>query len=87
MLEKKRDMAYGENPHQEAAFYRETTHRTGSLADATVLQGNPPTFNDIIDLDAAYRIATDFTAPDVLHRQAGQSRPAWPRTTAWPTPT
>ena len=63
VLEKKQDMPYGENPHQEAAFYRETTHRTGSLADATVLQGNPPTFNDMIDLDAAYRMATDFTAP------------------------
>ena len=63
VLEKKQDMPYGENPHQEAAFYRETTHRTGSLADATLLQGNPPTFNDMIDLDAAYRVATDFTAP------------------------
>ena len=27
------------------------------------LQGDPPTFNDLLDLDAAYRIATDFTAP------------------------
>jgi phosphoribosylaminoimidazolecarboxamide formyltransferase/IMP cyclohydrolase len=63
VLEKKSDMPYGENPHQEAAFYRETTHRTGSLADATVLQGSPPTFNDLIDLDAAYRVATDFTSP------------------------
>jgi phosphoribosylaminoimidazolecarboxamide formyltransferase/IMP cyclohydrolase len=63
VLEKKRDLPYGENPHQEAAFYRETTHRTGSLADATVLQGNPPTFNDLVDLDAAYRVATDFTSP------------------------
>ena len=77
VLEKKRDMAYGENPHQEAAFYRETTHRTGSLADATVLQGNPPTFNDIIDLDAAYRMATDFTSPTCcIVKQA--NRPAWP---------
>jgi phosphoribosylaminoimidazolecarboxamide formyltransferase/IMP cyclohydrolase len=63
VLEKMRDLPYGENPHQEAAFYRETTHRTGSLADATILQGNPPTFNDLIDLDAAYRVATDFTSP------------------------
>jgi phosphoribosylaminoimidazolecarboxamide formyltransferase / IMP cyclohydrolase len=35
----------------------------GSLADATQLQGAEPTFNDLLDLDAAYRIATDFTAP------------------------
>ncbi|HSH22219.1 MAG TPA: bifunctional phosphoribosylaminoimidazolecarboxamide formyltransferase/IMP cyclohydrolase [Candidatus Caenarcaniphilales bacterium] len=63
VLEKKRDLGYGENPHQEAAFYRETTHRTGSLADAVQLQGDEPTFNDLLDLDAAYRIATDFTVP------------------------
>jgi phosphoribosylaminoimidazolecarboxamide formyltransferase/IMP cyclohydrolase len=63
VVEKVRDLGYGENPQQEAAFYRETTHRSGSLADATQLQGDLPTFNDLIDLDAAYRIATDFTAP------------------------
>lgn len=62
-VEKVRDLAYGENPQQQAAFYRETTHRSGSLADATQLQGDQPTFNDLLDLDAAYRIATDFTAP------------------------
>jgi phosphoribosylaminoimidazolecarboxamide formyltransferase/IMP cyclohydrolase len=63
VVEKVRDLGYGENPQQAAAFYRETTHRSGSLADATQLQGDEPTFNDLIDLDAAYRIATDFTAP------------------------
>ena len=63
VVEKVRDLAYGENPQQQAAFYRETTHRTGSLADAVQLQGDQPTFNDLLDLDAAYRIATDFTAP------------------------
>ena len=63
VLEKMRDLDYGENPHQQAAYYRETTHRGGSLSDATLLQGGQPTFNDLLDLDAAYRIATDFTAP------------------------
>ena len=62
-VEKVRDLAYGENPQQQAAFYRETTHRRWSLADARQLQGNQPTFNDLLDLDAGYRIATDFTAP------------------------
>jgi phosphoribosylaminoimidazolecarboxamide formyltransferase / IMP cyclohydrolase len=63
VVEKVRDLGYGENPQQGAAFYRETTHRSGSLADATLIQGEPPTFNDLLDLDAAYRIATNFTAP------------------------
>ncbi len=60
VLEKVTDLPYGENPHQRAAFYRETTHRDGTLADAETLQGRPPTFNDLLDLDAAWRIAADF---------------------------
>ncbi len=63
VLRKERDLPYGENPHQSAAFYRETTHRSRSLADAEQLQGPQPTFNDLVDLDAAYRVAADFTAP------------------------
>ena len=63
VVEKVRDLEYGENPHQEAAFYRETTHRSGSLADAVQLQGDRPTLNDLLDLNAAYRVASDFTAP------------------------
>lgn len=62
-VEKVRDLPYGENPHQEAAFYRETAPLGRSLADAWQYQGDEPTFNDLIDLDAAYRVATDFTAP------------------------
>jgi phosphoribosylaminoimidazolecarboxamide formyltransferase/IMP cyclohydrolase len=66
VLEKVADLPYGENPHQRAAFYRETTHRSGSLADAAQLHGSPPTFNNLLDLDAAYRIAADYTTPTVV---------------------
>jgi phosphoribosylaminoimidazolecarboxamide formyltransferase/IMP cyclohydrolase len=62
VLRKERDLAYGENPHQAAAFYRETTHRRRSLADAERLSGPLPTYNDLLDLDAAYRIANDFAS-------------------------
>jgi phosphoribosylaminoimidazolecarboxamide formyltransferase/IMP cyclohydrolase len=65
VLEKVTDLRYGENPHQTAAFYRETTHRSGTLADAALLQGEEPSFNNLLDLDAAYRIANDFTTPTV----------------------
>ncbi|HEX5452088.1 MAG TPA: bifunctional phosphoribosylaminoimidazolecarboxamide formyltransferase/IMP cyclohydrolase, partial [Candidatus Limnocylindrales bacterium] len=65
VLEKVSDLGYGENPHQTAAFYRETTHRKGTLADASLLQGSNPTFNNLLDLDAAYSVATDFTTPTV----------------------
>ena len=62
VLEKVDDLRYGENPHQRAAFYRETTHRSGTLADANQIQGNRPSFNNLLDLDAAYRIAMDYTS-------------------------
>ncbi|TFG67997.1 MAG: bifunctional phosphoribosylaminoimidazolecarboxamide formyltransferase/IMP cyclohydrolase [Thermomicrobiales bacterium] len=65
VLRKVDDLGYGENPHQRAAFYRETTHRSGTLADATRLQGEMPSFNNLLDLDAAYRIARDYTSPTV----------------------
>jgi phosphoribosylaminoimidazolecarboxamide formyltransferase/IMP cyclohydrolase len=65
VLEKVDDLRYGENPHQRAAVYRETTHRSGTVADATQIQGSRPSFNNLLDLDAAYRIASDYTAPTV----------------------
>jgi phosphoribosylaminoimidazolecarboxamide formyltransferase/IMP cyclohydrolase len=65
VLEKVDDLRYGENPHQRAAFYRETTHRSATLADAAQLQGDRPSFNNLLDLDAAYQIARDYTAPTV----------------------
>jgi phosphoribosylaminoimidazolecarboxamide formyltransferase / IMP cyclohydrolase len=65
VLEKVDDLRYGENPNQRGAFYREMTHRAGTLADARQIQGMRPSFNDLLDLDAAYTIAADFTAPTV----------------------
>lgn len=66
VLEKVDDLRYGENPNQRGAFYRETTHRAGTLADATQIQGSRPSFNDLLDLDSAYAFATDFTAPTAV---------------------
>src|SRR3954466_7761727 len=65
VLEKVEDLRSGETPPQRAAFYRETTHRNGTLADATQIRGDRPSFNNYLDLDTAYRIARDFTAPTV----------------------
>ena len=65
VLEKVADLRYGENPHQSAAFYRETTHRSGTLADSAQLHGERPSFNNLLDLDAAYRTANDYTGPTV----------------------
>jgi AICAR transformylase/IMP cyclohydrolase PurH (only IMP cyclohydrolase domain in Aful) len=66
VLEKVSDLRYGENPHQTGAFYRETTHRSAGIADAAQLQGGTPSFNNLLDLDVAYRIASDYTTPTVV---------------------
>lgn len=63
VLRKQRDLGYGANPQQRAAVYRDASARPGTLADARRLQGPEPTFNDLLDLDAAWRIVNDFTAP------------------------
>ncbi len=53
------DLRYGENPHQEAAFYR--IPGGGPLADARQLHGKALSYNNIADLDAAVSIAAEFT--------------------------
>jgi phosphoribosylaminoimidazolecarboxamide formyltransferase/IMP cyclohydrolase len=61
-LTKIRDLRYGENPHQVAAWYRGDGHALGFGA-ATVHQGKELSFTNLLDLDAAARIALEFTEP------------------------
>ena len=56
-------MRYGENPHQEAAFYIDQQAATGSLATADQLQGKALSYNNIADSDAALECVRQFTAP------------------------
>ena len=72
---------------RRGAFYRETTHRSAGVADATSLQGGTPSFNNLLDLDVAYRIASDYTTPTVVHRQAHRSGRASRRPTSSSRPT
>ncbi|MDR2837996.1 MAG: bifunctional phosphoribosylaminoimidazolecarboxamide formyltransferase/IMP cyclohydrolase, partial [Azonexus sp.] len=51
---KLQDLRYGENPHQEAAFYRDLYPAPGSLAVAEQLQGKELSYNNIADADAAW---------------------------------
>jgi len=63
-LEKIRDLRYGENPHQKAAWYAPSprTSATG-LGSASILQGKELSFTNLLDLDAAARIALEFDEP------------------------
>lgn len=62
-LEKHQDLRYGENPHQQAAFYRSRDAKPGSLAHAAQLQGKPLSYNNIADSDAALQCVRQFEAP------------------------
>jgi len=53
-------MRYGENPHQQAAFYRETTQVPGSIASYQQLQGKELSYNNIGDADAAWECVKAF---------------------------
>ena len=57
-------LRYGENPHQQAALYRNDGTATG-LAGARQLHGKPMSYNNYVDADAARRSAYDFAAPAV----------------------
>jgi len=64
-LEKIRDLRYGENPHQRAAWYRAggVTGATGGLGAATIVQGKELSYTNLLDLDAAARIVLEFDEP------------------------
>ena len=51
---KLQDLRYGENPHQQAAFYRDLDPLPGSLVSARQLQGKELSYNNIADADAAW---------------------------------
>ena len=53
-------MRYGENPHQNAAFYREKSPASGTIAAARQLQGKELSYNNIADADAALECVKSF---------------------------
>ncbi|WP_447729576.1 bifunctional phosphoribosylaminoimidazolecarboxamide formyltransferase/IMP cyclohydrolase [Pseudoxanthomonas suwonensis] len=57
------DLRYGENPHQQAAFYRDLHPAPGSLATFEQLQGKELSYNNIADADAAWECVRQFDAP------------------------
>ncbi|MBE0480479.1 MAG: bifunctional phosphoribosylaminoimidazolecarboxamide formyltransferase/IMP cyclohydrolase [Dehalococcoidia bacterium] len=66
-LKKKYDLRYGENPHQQAAFYVEEVAGSapGGVSSAEQLRGKELSFNNILDADAAWKAAADFDAPTI----------------------
>ncbi|MEE8464177.1 MAG: bifunctional phosphoribosylaminoimidazolecarboxamide formyltransferase/IMP cyclohydrolase [Gammaproteobacteria bacterium] len=56
-------LRYGENPHQQAAFYRDRNAPAGSLGGAKQHQGKNLSYNNIADTDAAWECVGQFDAP------------------------
>jgi len=57
------DLRYGENPHQQAAFYRDERPVAGAIATCRQLQGKELSYNNIADGDAAWECAKSFAEP------------------------
>lgn len=63
VYEKAQGLRYGENPHQQAAFYREKHFTGAGVANARQLHGKELSFNNIVDLESAYAIVAEFDKP------------------------
>jgi len=57
--EKMMDLRYGENPHQNAAYYVSTTEK-GAMKDFEQLNGKELSFNNIRDMDVAWKVVSEF---------------------------
>lgn len=62
-FEKISDLRYGENPHQRASFYKWGGQPVHGLAAARQLQGKELSYNNIVDLEAAWNLIREFDTP------------------------
>lgn len=60
---KRMDLRYGENPHQRGTLYVQDDDRLGTVAAARQLQGKELSFNNLVDLDAAWGLVQEFDRP------------------------
>jgi phosphoribosylaminoimidazolecarboxamide formyltransferase / IMP cyclohydrolase len=64
-LERRETMRYGENPHQAAALYVPAGKPAAGFAAAKQIQGKELSYNNLVDLDSAWALATEFKRPAV----------------------
>ena len=66
-MEKQQDLRYGENPHQQAVFYRvDEFAQEHSLVNAEQLNGKELSYNNILDTDACWSLVREFDEPAVI---------------------
>ncbi|WDT81093.1 MAG: hypothetical protein MPW14_04735 [Candidatus Manganitrophus sp.] len=71
-FEKVQSLRYGENPHQQAAFYREPQATEGGVAAAKQIRGKELSYNNIPDTDAAFELRQRVQGTGRRHHQARQ---------------
>ncbi|ARN57591.1 bifunctional phosphoribosylaminoimidazolecarboxamide formyltransferase/IMP cyclohydrolase [Sedimentisphaera salicampi] len=64
-VEKVKDLRYGENPHQQAAFYRASDSKEVCVANAEIIEGGEKdiSFNNLLDANAAFELVKEFDVP------------------------
>ena len=62
---KEQDLRYGENPHQKAAFYSSNI-TSGAMNNIEQLQGKALSFNNIRDMDVAWKIVNEFSEDQIV---------------------
>jgi phosphoribosylaminoimidazolecarboxamide formyltransferase/IMP cyclohydrolase len=62
-LRRKEALRYGENPHQQAGLYIPAGKPAVGLAGAEQIQGKELSYNNLVDLDAAWRLVEEFSEP------------------------
>jgi len=65
-FERQQVMRYGENPHQQAALYIPAGRPHAGFAAARQLQGKELSYNNLVDLDAAWSLAQEFSSPAAI---------------------
>lgn len=64
-FQRKSELRYGENPHQQAALYADPGSSTASVANARQLHGKELSYNNLLDLDSALAIVRELAEPSV----------------------
>jgi len=65
-FDRRQSLRYGENPHQRGALYVGPGTGEGSVARARQVQGKELSYNNLLDLDAAWRLVREFDRPAVV---------------------
>lgn len=64
--EKVMSLRYGENPHQNAAFFRNPNNKDANVTNSVVLSGKPLSYNNIVDVDFAIEMVKEFEKPAAI---------------------